>query len=68
MNPNNITANGITEHVLVCLSSSPTNRKIIDEAADLAKAFSAQFTALYVAKSQEDKLLPDDQKRLQNNI
>ncbi len=68
MHPKNITANGITEHVLVCLSSSPTNRKIIDEAADLAKAFSAQFTALYVAQSQEDNLLPDDQKRLQNNI
>ena len=68
MSSNSITANGITEHVLVCLSPSPTNRKIIDEAAELARAFKAQFTALYVAKSEEDKLFPDDQKRLQNNI
>ena len=27
----------ITEHVLVCLSPSPTNRKIVGEAAKLAK-------------------------------
>ncbi len=57
-----------TEHVLVCLSPSPTNRKIIDEASKLTKAFRASFTALYVAKSQEDKLSPDDSARLQSNM
>jgi len=62
-NPN-VTA----EHVLVCLSPSPTNRKIIEEASKLAHAFHAQFTALYVSKSPEDNLSPEDQKRLQNNI
>lgn len=57
-----------TEHVLVCLSPSPTNRKIVGEAAKLAKAFHADFTALYVAKSQEDSLSSEDSLRLQNNI
>ncbi|WP_051656435.1 DUF4118 domain-containing protein [Butyrivibrio sp. AE3004] len=56
------------EHVLVCLSPSPTNRKIIDEASKLAKAFHANFTALYVSKTQEDNLPAEDSARLQNNI
>lgn len=68
MNQNIKNANRANEHVLVCLSSSPTNRKIIDEAAELAKAFQAQFTALYVSKSQEDLLSLDEQNRLHNNI
>ena len=48
------------EHVLVGLSSSPSNRKIIEEASKLAKAFDAEFTALYVSKSQEITLPPED--------
>lgn len=56
------------EHVLVCLSPSPTNRKIIEEASKLAKAFLADFTALYVRRSPEDALLAEDKIRLQNNI
>ena len=56
------------EHVLVGLSSSPSNRKIIEEASKLAKAFDAEFTALYVSKSQEITLPPEDAVRLQNNI
>ena len=45
-----------------------TNRKNIDEAAKLATAFHAQFTALYVSKSPENSLPMEEQKRLQNNI
>ncbi|MCR5144670.1 MAG: DUF4118 domain-containing protein [Lachnospiraceae bacterium] len=56
------------EHVLVCLSSSPTNQGIIDEAAELAKAFKANFTAIYVQQSQENVLPRDEEVRLQNNI
>ena len=56
------------EHVLVCLSPSPSNKKIIDEASKLAKAFHAEFTALYVQRSQEDVLSEEDERRLQNNI
>ena len=36
------------EHVLVCLSSAPSNPKIIQTAAAMAKAFNATFSALYV--------------------
>lgn len=68
MSPENITSNGYVEHVLVCLSPSPTNRKIIEEAAGLVHAFHAQFTALYVSKSQEETLHEAEHKRLHNNI
>lgn len=36
------------EHVLTCISPSPTNTKVIRTAARLAYAFHAKFTALYV--------------------
>lgn len=39
------------EHILVCLSSSPSNEKIIRTAAQMAQAFQAGFTALYVQLS-----------------
>lgn len=61
-------SNNAKDHVMVCLSPSQSNRKIIEEAAKLAKAFDADFTALYVKVSQEDSLKPSDQTRLQNNI
>lgn len=53
------------EHILVCLSSSPSNAKIIQAAAKMAKAFNAAFTALYVKTSQTQS--PQDNKRLQDN-
>lgn len=36
------------EHILVCLSSSPSNNKIIRNASRMAKAFNGSFTALFV--------------------
>ncbi len=57
-----------SEHVLVCLSSSPTNHRIIEEAAEIAKAFGAGFTALYVQKSPDLLLSPEDEARLRSNI
>ena len=56
------------QHILVCLSSSPSNKRIIDEAANLANAFHAEFTALYVSNVREDSLNEVDRVRLQNNI
>ena len=35
------------EHILVCLSSSPSNKKIVHTAAAMAAALHARFTALY---------------------
>lgn len=36
------------EHILTCISPSPTNAKVIRAAARLAYAFHGEFTALYV--------------------
>ena len=55
------------QHILVCLSSSPSNKRIIDEAANLANAFHAEFTALYVSNVRENSLNEVDRVRLQNN-
>ena len=41
------------EHILVCLSSSPSNEKIIRTAAQMAQAFQAGFTALYVQTAEK---------------
>lgn len=47
------------EHILVCLSSSPFNAKVIRTAARMADAFHGTFTALYVetpeTQDPEDK-------------
>ncbi len=39
------------EHILVCISSSPTNAKVIRTAARMAAAFKGRLTALYIETS-----------------
>lgn len=39
------------EHILVCISSSPTNAKVIRTAARMASAFKGRLTALYIETS-----------------
>ena len=57
---------GADEHILVCLSSSPSNARIIHTAAKMAKVLHARFTAIYV---QTDTVINDeDQSRLSQNI
>lgn len=56
------------EHILVCLSSAPSNEKIIQTASKMAKAFNGSFTALYVQTPDFDKISDDDKQRLQNHI
>ena len=53
------------EHVLVCLSSSPSNARIVEAAARMAQAFEADFTALYVRTPAAEKLSEADSQRLQ---
>ena len=55
------------EHILVCLSSSPSNPRIIRTAARMADAFKARFTALFVQTSDFDKMSDKDKKRLRSN-
>lgn len=56
------------EHILVCLSFSPSNEKIIRTAAQMARAFGANFIALYVQTAEPAEKTPEDQARLQKHI
>lgn len=56
------------EHILVCLSASPSNARIIKTAAKMAKAFGGSFTALHVQTPNFEKMSDEDKKRLQSNI
>lgn len=56
------------EHILVCLSFSPSNEKIIRTAAQMTRAFGANFTALYVQTAEPAEKTPEDQARLQKHI
>ena len=56
------------EHILVCLSSSPSNAKIIQTAGRLAKAYHCKLTALYVETQEYKELDRIDIERLQTNI
>ena len=56
------------EHILICLSSSPSNVKIIQTAGEMAKAYQGTLTALFVETPDYPYMQPEDQKRLQKNI
>ena len=56
------------EHILVCLSSAPSNEKIIRTAARMAGAFRCGLTALFVETKQSQWITPADRERLQANI
>ena len=56
------------EHILVCLSSSPSNAKIIRTAARMARAFRGNFTALFVETKSTAQMREEDKKRLRENM
>ncbi len=56
------------EHILVCLSSAPSNPKIIQTAAKMAEAFSGKFTALYIETPNFAEINETDKKRLKQNM
>ena len=56
------------EHILVCLSSAPSNAKIIRTAARMARAFRGNFTALFVETAAAAEMNENDRKRLRDNI
>lgn len=57
-----------SEHILICLSSAPSNAKVIRMAARMAEAFHSGFTALYVETSETKVLKGESLKRLRDNI
>ena len=55
------------EHILICLSSSPSNAKVIRTAARMAEAFHSSFTALFVQLPEIREASQEDIKRLRAN-
>ena len=55
------------EHILACLSSAPSNAKIIRSAARMAAAFNSRFTALFVETPDFAAQTEEDKKRLEEN-
>ena len=55
------------EHILACLSSAPSNAKIIRTAARMANAFDSQFTALFVETPDFSVASKENKERLQEN-
>lgn len=56
------------EHVLVCLSSSPSNAKVVRAAARFASAFHGSFTALFVETPHTRELTDKNRSRLRENL
>ena len=56
------------EHILACLSSAPSNAKIIRTAATMARAFGGSFTALFVQTPGYEAMPDADKTRLRANI
>ena len=54
------------EHILVCLSAAPSNKKIIDTATKMAEGLQARFTALYVQTGTKSEDL--DKEKLEEHI
>ena len=56
------------EHILVCLSGAPSNKKVIRTAARMAEAFHSSFTALYVETAQTKDMKDKALKGLRDNL
>ena len=55
------------EHILVGLSSAPSNARIIRTAATMAAAFGCKFTALFVRTPGYDAMSEENKERLRTN-
>lgn len=67
-NITNISDYHTDEHILVCLSPSPSNAKVIRTAARMANAFKGIFTALYVETPEFADMSDQNQKRFRANM
>lgn len=69
MKPESKQGNGKTnEHILVCLSSSPSNERVVKTAVRMASDPGSQLTALYVRTPDFESMDPADRDRLEANI
>lgn len=56
------------DHILICLSSAPSNAKVIRTAARMAEAFHSGFTAFFVQTPETKELSGENIKRLRSNL
>ena len=56
------------DHILICLSSAPSNAKVIRTAARMAEEFHSGFTALFVQTPETKELSGENIKRLRSNL
>ena len=64
----NATTSKAEEHILICLSESPSNAKAIRTAARMAEAFHSGLTALFVESSAVKDFKDYQLKQLRNNL
>lgn len=60
--------NYTNEHILVCLSSAPSNAKVIRTAARMADAFHGTFTALFVETPDINEITDKKKISLRENL
>ncbi len=65
---NRKTRNQPDSHILVCLSPSTSNAKVIRAAVRIAEAFGGSMSALFVETPAYSLLSDDDRKRLRSNM
>ncbi len=58
----------LEEHVLVCISPSPNNARVIEAGAVLARAFDAKLTALYVEPPSGRSVATETARQLETNL
>lgn len=63
-----ININVAKDHILVCLSPSTSNKKVIRTAARMAEAFHSQFTALFVETQEINEATEKDKTELRENF
>lgn len=56
------------EKMLVCLSSSPSNMKVLTLAVDMAKAYQCELIGLYVKTPSSSQMIKADQERLERHM
>ena len=56
------------EHILLCLSGSSSNARVIRTAARMASAYRGEFTALYVETPDYPYMEDDEKQRLRGNM
>lgn len=66
--PSNSSSTYFNEHILVCLSSAPSNAKVIRKAARMADAFHGTFTALFVETPETSELEDKNRTRLREHL